>query len=243
MKKHNWIAALLLILFLLCGCSKQEGKGDFESLFSTAESSFQMGRFFFGGQVLGIKNDQRIISYYDAPMGENTFYSVRVTQDFFGCMPERNITVCILGNSETFPDRVSLEKGKEYLFEAALWMEGEEPIFLLPTFYSSLPELKEEKAYAMEEEQRALCGSLEDYKSALLERGKEAGYSPATVLSGMKDQLKNAAGRGDASYFKEKGFERVDSAALQETASAAAALLKRAEAAEATWEGIGALIK
>lgn len=243
MKKHNWIAALLLILFLLCGCSKQEGKGDFESLFTTAESSFQMGRFFFGGQVLGIKNDQRIISYYDAPMGDNTFYSVRVTQDFFGCMPERNITVCILGNSETFPDRASLEKGKEYLFEAALWMEGEEPIFLLPTFYSSLPTLKEGEAYAMEEGQRALCGSLDDYKSALLERAKKSGYSPASVLRGLKDQLKNAAVRADASYFKEKGFETVDSAALKETASAAAALLKKAEAAEATWKGIGELIK
>lgn len=237
------MALLCLILLLICSCSKQGGSGRLESLFTTTESSFQVGRFIFGGQVLGIKNDERLISYYDAPMGDNTFYSVRVTEDFFGYMPERNITVCILGNSETFPDRASLEKGKEYLFEVALWMDEEEIVFLLPTFYSALPELKDGKLYAMEEGKRLLCGSLADYKGALLKKAEESGYSAATLLGGMKLQLENAAGRGDASYFKERRFEKVDEDALQKTASSAATLLKKVEKAEATWDGVGEVIK
>ena len=243
MKKHNLVGAFLLILMLICGCANREEKGDLELLFSTAETSFQTGRFFFAGQVQGIKNDERLITYYDAPMGKNTFYSVKVTEDFFGCMPERNITVCILGNSETFPNRATLEKGKEYLFETALWVDDQEAIFLLPTFYSALPRLADGKLYALEAGKELLCGSLEDYKITLMERAEEQKYAPATLLSGMKEQLKNAVSRKDVAYFKERDFKNVEKETLQKTAHIAATLLKKAEDAEATWEEIGAIIQ
>lgn len=244
MKKHNLLALFCILLLLLCGCSGEsgEGKGSMDTLFETTESALERGCFFFAGEVLGVKTDSRLISYYDAQMGENTFYSVRVTKDLYGCMPERNITVCVLGNSETFPDRTTLSKGKEYYFTAELWVEKEETIFLLPTFYKALPELREGGIYSEAEGKSAYCGSEEEYGGRLDALAETTGYSPAVVLQSIKNQLKNATLR-DADYFEELEFEKVDAAALKQTASFAATLLQRAQATKETWEGLGELIK
>lgn len=243
-KLHKLIAFLLVLSLFLCGCkgSDEEAVG-LDTLFETTENSLSIGQVFFAGKVLGKAAEARLISYYDAEMGKNTFYSVEITDDLFNCLPERTITVCVLGNEETFPDRTPLSKGKEYYFNTTLWVEGEEIIFLLPTFYTALPERENGLIYATIDEVRHECGSDERYRERLNELVKKTGYGPETVLVGAKEAFQSAAARVDIDYFETLKIPIPDAALLQKTGTTAAALLKQAEKTEATWEEIGGLLK
>lgn len=242
MKKNKWIAWLLCCLLLLCGCAEEEQAAEMDEIFITTEAALEGGHFFFTGEVLSVVTEDRLISKYEAYKGENTFYSVEVTDDYYNCMPDRTIIVCVLG-SEEFPNRDMLKKDREYLFDTTLWVEGDQTIFLLPTFHSFMPELQGDQVYSLVEGERVNCGTLEEYKERLERLAEKVGYGPQTVLSAAKLTLESVAERVDPAYFEKMGYPQVDQALLKKTGETATALLKKAEKAESTWKGIGELIK
>ena len=245
MKKINKLLALLLVFsLLLCGCNGKDraGQAMMEEFLEEAEGAMVGGELFFAGKILGMAAEDRLISYYDAEMGKNTFYSVEVTEDLFGIMPDRTITVCVLGNSETFPDRNLLIKGKEYYFHTYLWVEGEELIFLLPTFYTALPEREGEMIYATYEDTRYLCGSDEEYRQGLKAAEEKAGYGAAAVWLRAETAFAEA-GRKDAKYFENLKMKVKDPVLLKQTQRAAKELAGRLEKIDKTWEGLGGVFE
>lgn len=244
MKKHNLAALLLALMLLLCGCSeKTSGTKDLDELMEKTAVSLEEGHFFFAGKVTSAMAEAKMISFYDAEAEKSTFYKVEVTDDPFDCLPARTLTVCVLGNTENFSDRMTLEKGKEYLFDTTLWVQGEEAVLLLPTFYLALPERDGAILYYTDQEGKALVnGSYQDYLERLLELAEQESYGPGTVLEAAKNRLQSAAERGTA-YFEELEFTNLDSAALSTTVQTAAALLEQAGRTEPTWAGIRELLK
>lgn len=244
MKKRNLLAGLLALALLLCGCSEEAaGSVELESLLEKTEVSAAEGHVFFTGKVTSAMAEAKMISYYDAESEKSTFYKVEVTDDPFGCLPEQTLTVCVLGNTENFIDRTPLEKGKEYLFDTTLWVQEDQAVLLLPTFYLALPEREGDVLYYTDQAGKAMVkGSYQDYWTRLKELAAGQNYGPETVLAAAKDRLKSAAER-DAAYFEGLGFTGLDRAALSATRQTAAALLAQAENAENTWEGIQALLQ
>ncbi|MBQ8893769.1 MAG: hypothetical protein IJ043_05095 [Clostridia bacterium] len=246
MKKHNLLALLLALLLLLCGCSGQtesSGTKKLEDLFEKTAASLAEGHLFFTGKVTSALAEAKDISFYEAESEKNTFYKVEVTDDPFGCLPERTLTVCVLGNTENFIDRTPLQKGKEYLFDTTLWVQGEEAVLLLPTFYLVLPERQGDALYYTDQQTTAAVdGSYQDYLDQLRALAEENGYSAAGVLAAAKTRLESAVER-DSAYFEALEFETVDSGALNTTIRTAKTLLAKANAAQPTWEGIEELLK
>ncbi len=237
-------ALLLAILLLLSACSQDVGGSKpMDALFEKTAASLESGHFFFAGKIHSVSAEKKMISFYDAEMEKSTFYKVEVTDDPFGYMPDRMITVCILGSAENFTERMTLGKNKEYFFDTTLWVQEDEAVFLLPTFYESLPERVEDALFYTDQEGRvAIDGGYEDYLTRLKKMANEAGYDCQKVLTAAKERLRLAAER-NATYFKEQKFEKVDAKALKKTNETAAALLQRAEKTAATGEGIGNLLK
>ncbi len=237
--KRRIIALLAVLLLLLCGCDqKSDGLKPMEQLFEKTPVSMEEGHFFFAGKIKAASAAKQNISFYEAEAEKNTFYQVEITDDPFGCMPERVVTVCILGAVETFNERTLLQKDKEYLFDTSLWVQGEEAVFLLPTFYESLPERAGDELYYTNAEGRsAVDGSYADYSDRLKELAKENAYGPEKILTAAKERLKSAKER-DMAYFKDLKFENLDEELLTKTNRTAAALLQKAEQAENDWESI-----
>ncbi len=242
--KNRFIALLAALLLLLAGCGpKNVGEISMEELLEKTPVSMQEGHFFFTGKVTEASAMARMISFYEIEAKKSTFYQVEVTDDPFGCMPERTVTVCILGNAETFVERIALQKNKEYLFDTSLWVQEDEAVFLLPTFYESLPEREGDALYLTTADGRSMVdGSYEDYLTRLQALVAENDYTAQRVLDAAKDRLKSAAER-DAESFEELKFETIDREALSKTNQKAADLLKQAESAENTWRGIKELLK
>ena len=243
-KQTKFFALLLAAVLLLSGCAKApDAQVELEDLFERTSASLAEGHLFFAGRVTSALAEPKAITYYDAEAGKNTFYRVEITEDFFGCLPERTLTVCVMGNSENFAQRENLEKGKEYLFDCSVWMEEDQVILLLPTFYQVLPERAEEKLMLTQEEKTYMAdGSYSDYKEKLQTLAQENEYSPSLVLQKVKEQLQ-AASLKDEAYFEELEFEKIDGDLIKATVAGASARLQAAEQAEKSWEGIKELLK
>ncbi len=241
--RKAWISLLLAMTLLFSGCSAAPtgAPGGFEALFTTTETSLNDGHFFFDGIVLSVETEDRQISYYEAQMGKNTFYQVQVADDYEGCLPGEVVTVCVLGNYESFPNRETLKKGEEYQFDTALWVQGDQVVFLLPTFYTTLPARRGDQLYAGAEGKLQAVGTYAHYREELRARMEQTGYGPATVLAGVKESLQNAVEK-NAQYFEALQFTDMDAAALNTTAQNAAARLQRANEALETWEGIKTIL-
>lgn len=243
--KHRLMALLLAAVLLLSGCGDETGGGTkpLEELFEKTAVSLEEGHVFFTGRVTSVSSEKRTISFYDAETEKSTFYQVEITDDPFGCMPDRDITVCVMGSAENFENRLTLEKNKEYLFDTTLWVQEEAAVFLLPTFYESLPEREGDLLYYTDSSGRAAVdGSYPDYLSRLETLAAENNYGPETVLTAAKERLQGAAER-DAAYFEKLEFENVDAGALAKTNQTAASLLEQADQAAENWESIRGLLK
>lgn len=242
--KRNVVALLMALLVLLSGCTKQElGQRPLEELLEKTPVSMEEGHLFFTGKVTAASVMNRMISFYDAETEKSTFYQVEVTDDPFGCMPDRTLTVCILGSAESFLERNALQKDKEYLFDTSLWVQEDEAVLLLPTFYQSLPEREGDDLYYIGTEGRELVkGSYRDYLDRLQTLAEENEYSAQKVLDAAKGRMESAVER-DAAYFKELKFKKTDTEALLKTNQKAADLLEKVKVAEKNWEGIRGLLK
>lgn len=242
--KRRIIALLAVFLLLLCGCDqKSNGVKPMEELFEKTPVSMEEGHLFFAGKVKAASAIKQTISFYEAEAEKNTFYKVEVTDDPFGCMPDREVTVCILGAADTFNERTLLLEDKEYLFDTSLWVQGDEVVFLLPTFYESLPERDGDALYYTTAAGRsAVDGSYADYSARLSALAKENAYGPEQVLTAAKERFKSAKER-DIAYFEKLKFEHLDGDVLTKTNQTAASLLEQADQAEKNWEGIRDLLK
>ncbi len=242
MRKIRCGALMIAFMLLLCGCQAEKKEGyPFEEMTLTLDAAVAEGHFFFAGEVLAAGTNKETISYYEMEAEENTFYQVKVTEDFFGCLPEEPITVCIYGTAGHFANRSNLEKGKEYLFDTTLWVHGEEAVFLLPTFYEGLPERQGEALYYTAGGQTALVDAdFKDYQAHLFALAEEKGYTPALVKSAMAGMLEQAAAR-DATKFSE--FERVDQEHLQLTVDTAKILLEQTKNTAAEWAALREILK
>lgn len=229
MKKLNWMALVLALMLLLGGCSKTEDDElKLESLFERTEVAMQEGQLFFSGKVLEKTKQDRAITYYESETAANTFYQVEITEDFFGFLPERTLTVCVMGTEENFGSRTELEKGKEYLFQVNAWAGESELLFLLPTFYEAMPQREGDYLYYTKGNLRyAVDGGYEDYKQMLSELAEQYGYSAKGVGAAIIANLKNAAQK-DAAYFEKLEFKTIDSAAVDAVAAFAAEKSKTA---------------
>lgn len=223
MKRLNWIAWVLLFAVLLCGCSKtEEDVMKLEDLFYRTEVAMEEGQLFFAGKILSVQKQDRAITYYESETVANTFYEVEVTEDFFGFMPERTLTVCVMGTEEHFVSRTEPEEGKEYLFQVKAWAGEEEMLFLLPTFYEALPQREGEYIYYTKGNQRyAVDGGYEDYKQMLKDLAEQYSYSAQGVGESILTNLQEASKR-DAAHFEELEFKTIDRETIDGIAAFAA---------------------
>ncbi len=238
--------AFLLAGILLLGCTACKEPADekgTESLLETAEVSMNEGHFFFIGKVLSVVNEKKMITFYDAAIEKNTFYRVEITDDLFGCLPERVITVCVYGTGASFKNRKSLEKGKEYFFDTQLWADAQEPVFLLPTFYSGMPERQGEHLLLNEPEGTFDLGRPDDYREELLALANRVGYGAKTVMTGMKRQLELAIQNSNKAHFDALDVKDTDEAFLAEVTATARRLSEKADAADETWNGIRGVLE
>ncbi len=240
MKLRSLMVALLAMALLLGGCKKDAvGSIAADLLYEKMGVSQQEGHFFFAGKVLSALSDSKQITYYEEQMEKNTFYQVEITDDFFGCMPDRVVTVCVLGGSENFPNRQALEPKAEYIFDTTLWLCDGEAVFLLPTFYDALPEKSGEDLYYTDRNGKGLLeDSYEDYKAAAIAMAETSGYSPETVLNSMKERLELAEKERTVARFEELKFADLDVAAVKAVNDLAVAYSEKCSTAEKTWEGI-----
>ncbi len=240
------MVAILLAGTLLLGltaCKKSADQKGTESLLETAEVSMNEGHFFFVGKVLSVVNEQKMITFYDAETEKNTFYQVEITDDLFGCMPEKVITVCIYGTGTFFKNRKSLEKGKEYFFDTRLWVDEEKAVYLLPTFYSGLPERQGDRLLLSEPEETYDLGRPEDYREDLLALANRVGYGAKTVMAGMKSQLELAVQNSNKAHFDGVEVKETDENFLARVTATAQRLLEKAKDAESTWNGIKGVLE
>ncbi len=243
MKKHNLLALLLAALLLLGGCAAAEKPMESAPLLEQIGGRAAEGNFFFTAKILSAKAERRQISYYDTETEKNTFYKIEITDDFYGVLPDRVMTLCVMGSSENFAQRVNLKKDREYILTAALWMLEEESILLLPTFYHAMPERREDALYYEQEgEEQLLDLGYEAYKDALMRAAEKGGYSAKSLLQRCTERLEDCAAR-DALYFKKNEFKNIDKDALAATAAAAKERLALAEKAAKTWSGIEGVLK
>lgn len=246
MKKYNVVALLLALLLLLCGCrAKQDPAGMIktEVLFEKTAAALEEGHLFFAGRVVSVLAERKSISFYEAESKKNTYYKVEVTEDFFGCLPQRVLTLCVMGNSDNFTTRKLLEKDTEYLFDATVWVQGEEVILLLPTFYTGMPHRQGDAVLYTDTAgtKTAEC-DYNGYCATLRRMAEEQGYGPEKVLQHAKKRFEDATLR-NADYFRELDFANIDEALLDATVQTARARLAQADKTTATWAGIGELLQ
>ncbi len=243
MKKCSWLILLALLLTLLGGCSGDAGILKSEKVFMRTETSVQEGHLFFTGKVLSVSKLPEQITYYDEPVDQNTFYEVEVTDDYFNCIPDRTVTVCIYGTVANNVSRHELQKDGEYLFDVTAWMRGNEVVFLLPSFYSVLAEREGEYLYYTEADLRySIDATYEEYKEALIALAEQHSYGPALVFQKIKANLEQAKTRDEA-YFKELKFKAVDGTAIATTVAGAKLRLQQLSATQETWEGVRKVLK
>ncbi|MBQ8600779.1 MAG: hypothetical protein IJ407_05325 [Clostridia bacterium] len=244
MRNLKLFALLCALVLLVCSCRINEKEGySFEEMTQTLEAAVAEGHFFFAGKVLSVGTNDRMISYYEMEAETNTVYQVEVTEDFFGCMPKEPITVCIYGTTGNFSSRSNLEKGKEYLFDTTLWVQGEEIIFLLPSFYEGMPERAEEALYYTAGGKTALVnGTYVQYKEHLFSLAEEKGYGPQLVKSSITAFLEQAV-KNDAAFFEGLGFTKIDTAHLAATTAKAALLLEQVQNSAADWAALREILK
>ena len=246
MKMRNILLAVLCVLLLLCGCSSEEQPNDavtVDYLYERAEVAQKAGNLFFAGKVLSVVTETEQITYYEEQTDKNTFYQVEVTDDLFGCMPNRVVTVCVLGSSDQFIDRFALEEGEEYLFDTTLWVHGGEAVFLLPTFYENMPRVSDGALYYTDDSGKYLLDA--DYATYTAQLKKMAGetvYTPEAVLSAAKERLELAASDRTVARFEELEFEKLDRALIEKVNQDATALAEKAKSVAATWSGIEELL-
>ncbi|MBQ7090028.1 MAG: hypothetical protein IJN82_02825 [Clostridia bacterium] len=246
MKLRKMMALLLAMLLLLCGCSSEEEQPHAVTsgyLYERMEVAQKNGNFFFAGEVLSAMTDSKQITYYEEQTAKNTFYQVEITNDPFGCMPERVVTVCVLGSGENFIERFALEEGEEYLFDTSLWVHEGAAVFLLPTFYENMPQVEDDALYYTDRTGKYLLDvDYATYLAQLTERAAENGYTPKKVLDAAKAQLEEAANDRTVKHFEELDFEKLDEALIKAVNRDAAALAETAEKTPETWVGIKELL-
>ena len=172
MKKIKFLGAVLAALLLLTSCSKSDPSVlSLDTLFYRTEASLAEGHLFFAGKVISAAQQNRAITYYESETEVNTFYQVEVTEDFFGCLPERTLTICVMGTDAHFVSRTELQSDTEYLFDVNAWAGEDEMLFLLPTFYEALPQREGEYIYYTKGETRyaTLLRQFPDVAPALFE--------------------------------------------------------------------------
>ncbi len=236
-----WLIAAAL---LLSGCQSRptQNRYPLDEVTQTMEAAVEEGHLFFAGTVLSVGTTSKMISYYDAEVENNTVYQVSVTEDFLGVLPQEPITVCIYGTKSNFGDRATLEKGKEYLFDTTLWVHGDEVVYLLPTFYQSLPQRQEETLFYIKNGvQAAVDGNFADYKEILYTLVQAKGYTPQLLQNKLVGQLQQAAAR-DSAYFAKESIPVTDEAHLAQTVATANTLLTRMEKTTPNWQGIGEVL-
>ena len=243
MKNKLWVL-LTAATLLLSGCSAPaETYYALEDVTQTLDAALEDGHFFFAGKVLGAGTTERMISYYDMEADAHTVYQVEVTEDFFGCMPEEPLTVCVYGTKSSFNERINLEKGKEYLFDVTLWVQGEDPIYLLPSFYESMPERDGESLYFTQDEKTAVVKEgYSAYKEHLQERAAAMDYTAQRVWQKMTAHLQDVSAR-DTSYFEAAEFTDVDAELLKKTADKAEELMIKMVDKTPSWEKIAEVLK
>lgn len=244
MRKIRWAALLMAAVLLLSGCQKNDpGTLTYETMFEKTEASLKEGHLFFAGKVLQVDQRAELITYYDGETPANTFYTVEVVEDYFDLLPDRNLTVCIMGTTDQFSTRTDLKAEEVYIFDCTVWMQGEEVVLLLPTFYNGLPCREGEFLSFTEKGVRyAVEGTYEDYKESLLALAEEQGYGPAAVMKHINDRLASAAQK-DAAYFEELEFETVDADRIGATVAAANTRLQEAKNLQSTNQGVKELLK
>ncbi len=246
MKLRNIMLLLLSLVLLLSGCSSEDEASHpttSEHLYERAAVSQAGGHFFFAGEVLSAATDSKQITYYEEQVEKNTFYQVEITDDLFGCMPERVITVCVLGSSENFIDRFALEEGEEYLFDTTLWVHDGAPVFLLPTFYENLPQVSDGALYYTDDSGKYLLDvDYEGYTTRLADMAADNNYTPKTVLNAAKERLELAATEQTVQHFEELKFTDPNKDLIRAVNRDAAALAEKAAVAENTWSEIKELL-
>lgn len=240
---NKLFALFAAALLLLSGCAQvKETNYKLDEVTTTLDSALEEGHFFFAGKVLTASTTQKMITYYDVSAEAHSVYQVQVTEDYFECMPEEPITVCVYGTKSNFNERVNLTKGEEYIFDVTLWVQEDQVIYLLPTFYESMPQKDGESLYYTADGKTAVVkGGYSAYRSHLLQRAKDLDYTPKRVLDAMAAMMKDAALR-DAAFFKEKDFAKVDETLLKRTTTKASELLKRIEGKAPAWESISRVL-
>lgn len=224
MNKIKFSALLLVIILLLAGCSQttDESAMKLENLFERTEVAMEEGQLFFAGKVLSVEKKARAITYYESETAANTFYEVEVTEDFFGFLPDRTLTVCVMGTTDHFLSRTELKKGGEYLFQVNAWAGEEEMLFLLPTFYEAMPQREGDYlSYTKGDLRYAVDSGYEEYKQMLSDLAGQYGYSAAGVGKAISENLQLASQK-DAAYFEELEYENIDRAAVESIAAFAA---------------------
>lgn len=237
--KQKLFALAAAVLLLVSGCSAPaETSYKLEEVTLTLDNALEEGHFFFAGKVLTASTTQQMITYYDVDAEAHSVYQVQVTEDYFECMPEEPITVCVYGTKSNFNERVNLTKGEEYIFDVTLWVQEDQVMYLLPTFYESMPQKDGESLYYTADGKTAVVkGGYSAYRSRLLQRAKDLDYTPKRVLDAMAAMMKEASLR-DAAFFKEKDFAAVDETFLRRTTAKASKLLMGIEGKAPTWESI-----
>jgi len=243
MKLRNLLLLLLSAVLLLSGCSSEQEVSNevtAEYLYERANVAQKEGHFFFAGTVLSVATEEKQITYYEEQVEKNTFYQVEITNDLFGCMPDRVITVCILGTSDNFIDRLALEEGEEYFFDTTLWVHEGAAVFLLPTFYENLPQISDDALYYTDKGGKYLLDiDYKTYTGYLTEQAEKNGYTPEAVLAAAKARLELAATDRTPEHFEKLEFSKPDNALIKGVNRDAAALLKKVNAAKNTWNEIG----
>lgn len=244
MKKLKFLCAVLAAMLLLTACSKSDPSVlSLDTLFYRTEASLAEGHLFFAGRVVSATQQNRAITYYDSETEANTFYEVEVTEDFFGCLPARTLTVCVMGTDAHFVSRTELRSDTEYLFDVNAWAGEDEMLFLLPTFYEALPQREGEYIYYTKGETRyAVEGDYAAYKQALFAMAEEQGYGPAAAWNAIQANLQSAA-KKDAAYFKELKFEAIDKEAIGQVTAFAADRLAQIKTAPKAWAEIQEVLK
>ena len=82
-------------------------------------------------EVTDIKTVRALVEKYDTPTLVYTEITASVTLDITGEIPDREIRVLLLGDSEAFPNREKIVKGRVYLWRLERWADERGVFYLL----------------------------------------------------------------------------------------------------------------
>ncbi len=82
-------------------------------------------------EVTDVKTVRALVEKYDTPTLVYTEITASVTLDITGEIPDREIRVLLLGDSEAFPNREKIVKGRVYLWRLERWADERGTFYLL----------------------------------------------------------------------------------------------------------------